>query len=404
MHATPPIGSTLGVAYVVPMGGGIHSFVFREVRELQKLGVQVHLFPTKVGEGPYQARPDWRVHAFDPLQALGCHFRLLCRRPARYVSAFFEAFRYGALVDFVLAGFISDQVELLGLDLIHAHFGDHKFFVAHLCGHLTLRPVTVTIHAYELYNNPNPKFFKHALKDTSAVVTVARYNEGVLATEYEVPASKIHVIPLFADVPDRQSPVKDKNGRVVVLCVARFVEKKGHTTLIRAIARLPRKYEAWIVGRGPLDVKSIAVAAGVADRVRVLGSLSDEDLQAVYEGATIFCLPSETTSEGDREGIPVALMEAMAHGLPVVASRNAGVPELVEEILVTEGDSAAVTDALREFGEDPSRRLSSGRRNAEIVSSRFSPRNVLLLKSLFETIARSPGRARTATNEVVLNA
>ncbi|TMI55975.1 glycosyltransferase family 4 protein [Candidatus Bathyarchaeota archaeon] len=365
MHAPPPIGSTLGVAYVVPMGGGIHSFVFREVRELQKLGVQVHLFPTKVGEGPYQARPDWRVHAFDPLQALGCHFRLLW---------------------------------------IHAHFGDHKFFVAHLCGHLTLRPVTVTIHAYELYNNPNPKFFKHALKDTSAVVTVARYNEGVLANEYEVPAGKIHVIPLFADVPDRQSPVKDKNGRVVVLCVARFVEKKGHTTLIRAIARLPRKYEAWIVGRGPLDVKSIAAAAGVADRVRVLGSLSDEDLQAVYEGATIFCLPSETTSEGDREGIPVALMEAMAHGLPVVASRNAGVPELVEEILVTEGDSAAVTDALREFGEDPSRRLSSGRRNAEIVSSRFSPRNVLLLKSLFETIARSPGRARTATNEVVLNA
>src|SRR5947208_13280842 len=89
-------------------------------------------------------------------------------------------------------------------------------------------------------------------------------------------------------------------------------------------------------------------------------------------------------------------MKAMADGLTVVASRNAGVPELVEEILVTEGDSAAVTDALREFGEDPSRRLSSGRRNAEIVSSRFSPRNVLLLKSLFETIARSPGRARTA--------
>src|SRR5256886_17602349 len=191
-------------------------------------------------------------------------------------------------------------------------------------------------------------------KDTSAVVRGARYNEGVLANEYEVPASKIHVIPLFADVPNRQSPVKDKDGRVVVLCVARFVEKKGHTPLIRAIARLPRKYEAWIVGRGPLDVKSIAAAAGVADRVRVLGSLSDEDLQAVYEGATIFCLPSETTSEGDREGLPVALIEAMAHPVTVVASRNAGVLALVVRILVTEGDSVAVTQSLRELRGAPS--------------------------------------------------
>jgi colanic acid/amylovoran biosynthesis glycosyltransferase len=404
MEGEFPDDRPLNVAYVVPMGGGLHSFVFREVRELQALGVRVHLFPTKVTQGPYWPRPDWPVHIASPLKAAISHVRVFFRDPARYLSVLLEAFSYGALLDFVVAGFFSDRIETLGLGLIHAHFGDHKFFIAHLCGHLTGRPVTVTVHAYELYNNPNPRLFRHALKGATAVVTVAQYNQSMLTNKYDVPVTKIRVIPLFADLQNELDRSRDENGKIVVLCVARRVEKKGHRTLIEAVARLPKRYEVWIVGGGPLDIGAMAETAGVKDRVRVLGPLSDEDLQSAYRAAAVFCLPSETTKEGDREGIPVALMEAMAYGLPVVATRHAGVPELVEEILVEEGSSKALADALLALGENPRRRLSSGRRNREIASSRFSPRNVLLLKSLFETITRSSQQSRRSTTEALENA
>ena len=399
MEGEFPNDRTLNVAYVVPMGGGLHSFVFREVRELQALGVRVHLFPTKVTQGPYWPRPDWPVHTASPFQAAISHVRVFFRDPVSYLSAIREAFSYGALLDFILAGFFSDRIETLGLDLIHAHFGDHKFFIAHLCGHLTGRPVTVTVHAYELYNNPNPRLFRHALKSAAAVVTVAQHNRAMLASEYAVPLAKIKVIPLFADFQRESNRSAHQNGKIVVLSVARLVEKKGHRTLVEAMARLPREYEAWIVGRGPLDVGRIARAAGVKDRVHVLGSISDQDLQEAYRAATIFCLPSETTREGDREGIPVALMEAMAHGLPVVTTRHAGIPELVEDVLVDEGDPLRVAEALRYLGENPGLRASMGERNRKIVSSRFSRRNVLLLRVLFERIIAGWNPSKMSSSE-----
>ena len=300
-----------------------------------------------------------------------------------YLTVLFEALRRGAVIDFLLAAFVSMKVRQEGLRLIHCHFGDHKFFVGYFSGRLTGRPVSVTIHAYELYNNPNPRLFRKAIKLVKGIVTVAEYNRDILRT-YGVASGKIHVVPMFADLPKVSGSGQVTEGKIRVLMVARFVEKKGHRTLLEALSRLPEEYEAWLVGSGSVDVASLADSLGVAHRVKILGRLSDADLQAAYRGATMFCLPSETTASGDREGIPVSLMEAMAYGLPVIATRHAGIPELVAEILVEEGDAEALARGIEKLGRNPTLREALGRRNREFAASRFSRENVLRLKALLE--------------------
>jgi len=376
------------IGYVVSMAQGLQSFVYREVRELFAQGVVVHLFPTKIGPGPYLPDPTWPVHK-PSLRSLVCtHLQTLLAHPQLYLAVLTEALLLGGLMDFALSVFVSKTARENKLRLIHCHFGDHKLFVGYFCGRLSGGPVSVTIHAYELYTNPNPRLFRKALKFVKAIVAVAEYNRAVLCEAYGVDPTKVHVVPLFADLPPISSPKKRGTERIVILTVARFVEKKGHRTLLEALGLLPKRYEAWLVGGGPVDVAGIAKSFGVADRVRILGRLDDSGLQASYRAANIFCLPSETTQGGDREGIPVSLMEAMAYGLPVVATRHAGVPELVSEVLVEEGDPEGLARGLDKLGSDPALRDELGRRNRELVRSRFSHENVLRLRTLFEEWAQ----------------
>ena len=382
------LSSPLRIGYVVSMAQGLQSFVYREVRELFADGVIVHLFPTKVGPGSYPPDAGWPVHKISLPALILTHFQTLMANSQRYLAVLREALVLGGLVDFGLAVFVARTAQEQGLRLIHCHFGDHKLFVGYFCGRLSDHPVSVTIHAYELYNNPNPRLFRRALDYVRAIVAVAEYNRDVLTITYGVDPTKIYVVPLFADLPPVPHSKPGGVERIIVLTVARFVEKKGHRTLLKALGRLPEQYEAWFVGAGPLDVASMAKSYGVADRVRILGRLEHSDLQDSYRAATIFCLPSETDPSGDREGIPVSLMEAMSYGLPVVATRHAGIPELVSEILVDEGDVDGLARGIDQLGRDPILREELGRRNRELVRSNFSRENVTRLRRLFEEWAQ----------------
>ncbi|HEX9341580.1 MAG TPA: glycosyltransferase family 4 protein [Thermoplasmata archaeon] len=370
------------------MTNGLHSFVYREIRELRSHGVLVVMFPTRVGTGPYMPAKDWPVYRPTLVRVIGAHLRWVTADSRPYLKALFEATRMNSVIDFILAVSFAETILKCGLKQIHSHFGDHKLFIAYFCGLLTGLPVSATIHAYELYDNPNPRMFKHALSKIDAIVTIAEHNRSVLTDTWGAPAEKISVVPMFADIPPDPQHEPNGQGKVIILTVARLVEKKGHSTLLRAISRLPKNYEAWLVGSGPLNIEALAIRLGVADRVRILGRVSNAELDQLYRRADIFCLASETAGTGDREGIPVALMEAMAHALPVVATKHAGIPELVEEILVSERDPDQLSEALWRLGADAALRSKSGQRNYRIVQNRFSRDNVLLLKSIFESLVR----------------
>src|SRR5438046_3329730 len=91
------------------------------------------------------------------VRVVGAHLRFVKDSAGRYVKTLLEAVRTNSIVDFILAVFFAEAISRRNLKQIHCHFGDHKLFIAYLSGILTGRPVSATIHAYELYDNPNPR-------------------------------------------------------------------------------------------------------------------------------------------------------------------------------------------------------------------------------------------------------
>jgi colanic acid/amylovoran biosynthesis glycosyltransferase len=171
-------------------------------------------------------------------------------------------------------------------------------------------------------------------------------------------------------------------GPVVrILSVGRLVEKKGVEVALRALARLPDEVGDWryeVVGSGPLleDLKRLAVELGLAERVQFVGSLDSAGVRQRLEAADIFLLPSLTAKNGDMEGIPVALMEAMASGACVVSTQHSGIPELVDHgacgLLAQEGDLDDLVVQLKRALAEPALRLALARRARRKVEAEFN--------------------------------
>jgi colanic acid/amylovoran biosynthesis glycosyltransferase len=148
----------------------------------------------------------------------------------------------------------------------------------------------------------------------------------------------------------------------------------------------------WVVGGtaysdNSLDLHQMIEDLDLHDKVHLLGRKSGIDLDMVFKGCDIFCLPSitEVYEDGkprEREGIPVALMEAMAWGKPVISTRHAGIPELVEEILIDENDVSGLINALDHLLDHPEKWEEMGRKNREIIDARYRKENVSQLVDL----------------------
>ncbi|MEF1291849.1 glycosyltransferase, partial [Vibrio sp. M260118] len=196
-------------------------------------------------------------------------------------------------------------------------------------------------------------------------------------------SEKISVHRMGVDVDDFKfiSRYDDLNRDVInLISVCRFVEKKGIPVLLGAIKELPKRYRLTLVGGGPLhqDVLNLVKNFGLEDRVSVKGSLPSNIVAEKLNEADAFVLPSITASNGDMEGIPVALMEAMASGLLVFSSFHSGIPELIEHgksgFLSDEGDIIALkNNILYAFEElNGSQRQSIADTAEKVIKANFN--------------------------------
>ena len=132
----------------------------------------------------------------------------------------------------------------------------------------------------------------------------------------------------------------------------------------------------WVVGggtwdnKGYVDIKGLAENIGIEKQVVLFGKVTDEVLKELYGKCDIFCLPSRIGSDGNREGIPVTLMEAMAYGKAVISTKHAGIPELVDDILVEENNVTELTAAIERLLDNPELCGKLGERNREIIKKR----------------------------------
>lgn len=365
----------LRVAVVASMKRGLEQFIFREVRELFRCGAEVTLLPTKQGRGLYEPPPQWKVCRWKKLAVVLCQPLRAITFGRRYLSALKIAIQHNAVGDFLLAAFFASKIR--EVDVVYATFGDRKFFVAYFCRQLLRIPLAVEIHAYELYMNPNPSLFRKALAECEQVISISEFNRDYLTEHYGVDPDKIDVVRCSVDLSDFKPEKK-----FVILIVAFFVEKKGHEILFKAIKSLNRKdFEVWVVGglggaSGTVDVQGMVGRLGIADQVAFFGRLKGTALKAVYHACDVFCLPSRVDSNGDSEGFPTVIIEAMACGKPVVTTRHVEIPRIVERLLVDENDVEGLAAALLQASESRELREEMGVRNRELAEQHFCSSNV----------------------------
>lgn len=194
------------------------------------------------------------------------------------------------------------------------------------------------------------------------VITMSEFSRRRLIEEVDLLPSAIHVIPYGVDVPDEFPDPVAGGAAVQCLAVGRMVPKKAPLTTIRAFALAAgadRRLRLDVVGDGPLlgTAQALVDELGMGDRIRLLGARPSHFVGSLMATSQVFLQHSVTAPDGDQEGLPVAILEAMAAGLAVVASRHAGIPEAVVDAktgaLVEEHDVDGMARAIAAVTGDP---------------------------------------------------
>lgn len=374
------------IGVIATMKRGLEQFVFREMVLLQERGYSIKLLPTKCGPGLYMPRSEWETVAWSPLQVCLSQPYLFLTAPALYLRLLFEALRYGALTDFALAFYFSKHME--DVDVIYSEFGDHKLFVGYFCKRILGKPLAVIIHAYELYQNPNPRMFARALAACDQIITVTNFNRDYLRDHFGIPPERVAIVRSSLDMREYKPQEK-----FAVLIVGFFVERKGHDILFKAVKQLRNpNIEIWVVGgdgaeQEGVDVKQMAKSLEVESQVAFFGKLSGNALNSVYRTCDVFCLPCRTQRNGVAEGFPLVLIEAMAFGKPVITTRHVGIPEVIREMIVEENDVDGLAAAIQATYEKRELRERLGRQNRKIAEEVFSQDNVATTGALLHRIA-----------------
>lgn len=247
-----------------------------------------------------------------------------------------------------------------GAEHLHVHFAAGAAVEGLRMGALLDVPVSVTAHAYEIFLRP--RNLERKLTEAAFVTTGCAYNVAHLRSLVDgATAGRIHEIVMGVDAAAfaRSTPPTTTGGRVVA--VGRLVPKKGFADLVRACARLRDDATfggLTIVGEGELEreLRAIAEATGLGHGLRLTGALPPAEVRALLEDATVLAMPCVVADDGDRDSMPVVVKEAMAMEVPVVATDEVGLPELVDDDcgrLVPPGDPDALAAALTEILELP---------------------------------------------------
>jgi glycosyltransferase involved in cell wall biosynthesis len=281
------------------------------------------------------------------------------------------------------------------LDRLHAHFIDRAATVALVAGRLLNLPYSVTAHANSIYTNKVLLYEK--MNEASFVVTVSEFNRSYLLDAYPgLDPNKIHVLHPWVDMSHFQPPpTRPSHDMLRILSVGRLVEKKGHQYLVEACHLLQAKgfdFECRIIGNGPLKSE---LQAGIErhkleKHVYLLGAQPQTEVLANLGWCDVFVLACVIAKDGDRDGMPVSLAEAMAMAVPVVSCQILGIGEIVRPkagLLVPPRDARALSEALQTiYALSESDRAEMGRRGRAVVDADFNLlEGTRQLMALFQT-------------------
>jgi glycosyltransferase involved in cell wall biosynthesis len=284
----------------------------------------------------------------EPLRLIGRACTGLWRRPLRLAKTLVVVWRSLSL---------ASQVRALAPQHLHAHWATYPSTSALLLSRLLGVPMSFTSHAHDIF--VEDQLVREKLAAAAFAVTISQYNRDHLARRHgDAAVRAVEVVHCGVDLGEYEyRPDGRRPG--TILGVGRLDAIKGFRHLIEACALLRREgrsVRCEIVGDGELRAELAGLVSrwGLEQVVALPGALSKEAVLERLRTASVFVLPSVVAPDGNRDGIPVALMEAMAVGTPVVSSDVSGIPELVRDagLLVPAGDARALAAAIARLMDD----------------------------------------------------
>jgi colanic acid/amylovoran biosynthesis glycosyltransferase len=298
---------------------------------------------------------------------------------------------------------IAAKIEEVHGRVLHVYFGNIGVHLLPLLRQCPV-PVIVSFHGADAGVDMDRPAWRESVREmfSLARLVLARskaLGERLLALGCPYEKLRIH----RTGIPLERFPFRPRiapaDGAWNLFQACRLIPKKGLPTALRAFAKFAATHPLstfTIAGEGPLlqELTALAAELGVADKVRFPGFLAHEALAAELAAAHIFLHPSEIGPDGNQEGVPNSMLEAMSTGLPVAATRHGGIPEAVEEevsgYLVAEHDRSALAEALEKLAADPARYTAMGAAAAKAVTDGFEQgAQARVLEGLYTEAAES---------------
>ncbi len=368
----PLVGSRAGrvpptqpfaVGYVVSRWGEpTQTFVRREAGAISAMGVDLRVWSIK---DPLQASGAGSVTHFSARRVGLGLVSSLVRRPVSTLRILTTILRHSSARNIApqlaaAATGIAWAEAGIDVDHLHCHFGWVATTATWAAATISNKPFSVTLHAFDIHTERlQDDFAGVPLRAAKDVYCISRLDADDISHRWGIDTAVCHMgVPESWIERPRRVAADGSRSADLIVSVGSLVPKKGHADLIRAVARS----EGWrlaIIGEGPEreSLEALVEELGVGARIELLGACSENEVRGHLGSAAVAALACRVAKDGDRDGIPVALIEAMACGTPVITTRLGGIPELVEGagILAMPGDVDSLVSALDEMRDPGSR-------------------------------------------------
>lgn len=399
-----------GLVYVLGQFPSVsETFVLREMRALEEMGFRIRpLSLQPAAEGIRHAGAEdlaqRTLYRPRPLSqaTLGAFFKTMLQRPLRLSGTLYfllrEMFVHPGsarelLSAFCAALYFASQLSPRELRHAHAHFASFPATVGLLLSELTGCGYSISCHAQDIFGE-RTLLLARKLREADFVIVCSRYGMERLQRHHAlILADKLYLIYHGVDVEQIVRQRHINYPVPLILSVGRLVEKKGFPFLLQAAAILQGRgldFELIIVGEGPLrdELERLTGGLGLRERVIFAGALSQEQLAHVYRRADVFCLASIVAKDGDRDGLPNVILEAMAYGVPVVASNVGAIPEAVKDeetgLLAAPGSPQELAEKIERVLTDEELRTRLIGQARQLVTEQFDVhKNTVRLGQLF---------------------
>lgn len=380
------------------------TFILNEILELEAQGHEVEIFSI---EKPNDPRFHKNLHLLkSQVTYVSDKFGSLWEQRQKAIKnypkgsrkAFLYAlkqFNYDLAFRYLQSCFIVNEAKKRGISHFHAHFATRATTVAFLASMISGIPYSFTAHAVDIFKESlSKKALQSKIENAAFVVTVSDYNKQYLSDISSASANKMIKVNNGIDLEMFREASNRAHSPFTFLSVGRFVEKKGHKVLVDACEILRRDgvdFRCVMIGKGNLEpaiTKAIAEKK-LGDCVSLLGPKTQDEVLEQYRQSHVYVLPCTTGSDGNRDGLPVAIVEALACGIPVITTPMTGNPEVVKHrhngLMVPFDNPKETAEAMRLLIEDRDL-YASLRSNARksIVDSFDIKQTVRNLASLFE--------------------